>query len=149
MLQHITQPFAPVQSQEQAMAMGRGSAIGFSIWSSVLLVQAGWIFRGATPAEGQSIEGVMAFLLVQAALAGLCAAGQWFKPNRLLALFGLTWSLYELSSLLVGMMLGMPMAVGALPAWIGAVSAGGLMVCALLQLGGLRGCVAMARLREG
>ena len=135
-------PFGKIESTQLAVVLSRYSVAAFVLWALLLLAQ-GALIGGGAHAEAAS---TMAFLVLQAILAFAAAGFVLRKPNRILPAFGLAWSLYELSSVLVGLMLGAPMAIGGLPAWMGSLSTGVLMVCAILHIGGLRGAMALGRL---
>ncbi|GAA0392468.1 hypothetical protein GCM10009093_18830 [Brevundimonas terrae] len=143
MNRRFSSPFANIESREQAMSMARYSVAGFGLWVLVVLVQAGLVWW--TPDRADSAGSTLGFLVFQAIIAGMAALFQWRKPNRILPVFGVAWNLFEVSSLMVGLMVGMPMAVSGLPAWAAALTTGVMMVCVILHIGGLRGTVALSR----
>lgn len=145
MNRRLSHPFAPVESREQALAMTRYSVAGFGLWALVLLLQAALVSGGFGSEPEEYRAATTGFAVLSAILALVAAVFQWKKPNRILPVFGLAWSLYELSSLSVGMMVGMPMAMGGLPAWAAALSAGAMVLCAILHIGGLRSSAALSR----
>ena len=138
-------PFAAVESRTQARVMAGYSVAGFGLWGLILLMQAGLIWYGFGSEPEEYRGGTTGFAVFQALIAGVAALVQWRKPNRIMSVFGLAWSLYEVSSLMVGLMVGMPMAMGGLPNWAAALTAGGMLVCAVLHIGGLRGAIHMQR----
>ncbi|MEG1451862.1 hypothetical protein [Brevundimonas sp.] len=143
MNRRFSSPFANIESREQAMSMARYSVAGFGLWALVLMMQAGLVWWGPERADtAGSTLGLLVFQLIGAAVAGLF---QMRKPSRILPVFGVAWNLFELSSLMVGLMVGMPMAVSGLPAWAAALSSGAILVCVILHIGGLRGTVALSR----
>ncbi|WP_406851699.1 hypothetical protein WEU32_09315 [Brevundimonas sp. BH3] len=143
MNRRFSSPFANIESREQAMSMARYSVAGFGLWGVVLLMQAGLVWWGPERADSAgSTLGFLVFQFIAVTVAGLFQAR---KPNRILPVFGVAWNLFELSSLMVGLMVGMPMAVSGLPAWAAALSSGAVLVCVILHIGGLRGTVALSR----
>ena len=131
-------PFAPIESQDHAQALLFGSVVAFGVWTVALLVQAGAIFAGMGStgvAERGATAGFAVFLGV---IAALLAVVQWRKPNRLLPVMGIGWSLFDLSSVLVGLMVGAPATMGALPVWAGVFVALVLVLCAILHIGSIR-----------
>lgn len=147
MNRRASHPFAPVESREQAMAMTRYSVMGFSLWALVLFLQGSLVWAGVGTEPEAHRPATTGFFTLSAILALIAAAFQWRKPNRILPVFGLAWSLYELSSLSVGLMVGLPMVMGGLPAWVAALTVGAMLVCAILHTGGLRGSAALAHLK--
>ena len=143
MNRRFSSPLANIDSREQAMSMARYSVAGFGLWGLVVLVQAALVWWG--PERADSAGSTLGFLVFQAIIAGVAALFQLRKPNRILPVFGVAWSLFEVSSLMVGLMVGMPMAVSGLPAWAAALTTGVMMVCVVLHVGGLRGTVALSR----
>lgn len=143
MNRRFSSPFANIESRGQALSMARYSVAGFGLWGLVVLVQAGLVWW--SPERADSAGSTLGFLVFQAIIAGVAAVFQLRKPNRILPVFGVAWSLFEVSSLMVGLMVGMPMAVSGLPAWAAALTAGVMMVCVVLHVGGLRGTVALSR----
>lgn len=143
MKRRLPQPFAPIESRQQAVDLTRYSVAGFAIWAAVLLLQAGlvWGGYGSEPAEYRGAT--TGFAVFQAMIAGMAAFFQWRKPNRILPVFGLAWSLYELSSLMVGLAVGIPMAMGGLPSWAAGVTALAMFVCAIMHGAGLRSASAL------
>ncbi|MGU3455310.1 hypothetical protein ACLBV5_03225 [Brevundimonas sp. M1A4_2e] len=139
------QPFAPVDSAETAAALARGSAIAFWIWGAVGLMQAGLVWFLATP-EHEAMRGTTAgFAVVFAAIAFGLGWVQWRRPNRLLPGFGMVWAIYELSALLVSLMVGAPLGAAGLPGWSFGVAGAAMVLCLLLHIGGLRGATALAK----
>lgn len=139
MSRRLINPFAPIASRDAAVVLARYSAVAFGLWAVVLLGQAALVLGGAGTEPEQYRGSTAGFAICLAVVAGAAAILQWRRPNRIIAVFGLAWSLFEMSSLLVGLLVGMPMAMGGLPAWAGAITAGAMLVCAVLQVGGLRG----------
>lgn len=145
MNRRLSHPLAPVESRDQALDMTRYSVMGFGLWAVVLLGQGALVWGGFGSEPEEFRAATTGFAVLSAILATVVAAVQWSKPNRILPVFGLAWSLYELSSLSVGLMVGMPMAMGGLPTWAGALSVVAMLVCAVLHVGGLRGSAALSR----
>ena len=141
----LTHPFAAIESRAQAIGLSRWTVFGFALWAAVLLLQGLLVWNGQGTEPVQYRDGTTGLAVFMALIAAAAAGFQWRKPNRVLAAFGLGWSLYELSSLSVGLLVGHPMAMGGLPAWVGAVTAGALVVCAIMHIGGLRGTSALMR----
>lgn len=144
-MNRLSHPFAAIESREQALAMTRYSVLGFGLWAVVLLGQGALVSGGFGSEPEEYRAATTGFAVLSAILAMVAALIQWRKPNRILPVFGLAWSLYELSSLSVGLIVGMPMAMGGLPAWAAALSVGAMMVCALLHIGGFRSSASLSR----
>ena len=144
-MNRLSHPFATIESKEQAFGMTRYSVFGFALWAVVLLGQGALVSGGFGSEPEEYRAATTGFAVLSAILAAGAALIQWRKPNRILPVFGLAWSLYELSSLSVGLMVGMPMAMGGLPVWAAIISACAMLVCALLHVGGLRGSASLSR----
>lgn len=138
-------PFAKIESREQAQALAFYSVVAFSLWASVLLMQAGLVWWGSGSEPADTAGSTAGFLIFQAVIAIGAGAVYARKANRILPVFGVTWNLFELSSLMVGLMVGLPMAVSGLPAWAAAMTSGAIMVCVILHVGGLRGVMSLSR----
>ncbi|WP_292053051.1 MULTISPECIES: hypothetical protein [unclassified Brevundimonas] len=132
-------PLAPIESREDAKALLRGSVIAFGLWACVLLAHAGGIMAGFGDVAAEERGGTTALAFWLAVLAMTLAFVQLRKPNRILPLAGITWSLFELSSILVSLLVGAPLALGGFPAWTGVITAVALGLCGWLHIGGLRG----------
>ena len=132
-------PLGPIESRDDAKALQRGSVIAFGLWACVLLAHAGGVMAGFgnVAAEERGATTALAFWL--SVLATALAFVQFRKPNRILPLAGITWSLFELSSILVSLLVGAPLALGGFPAWTGVITAVVLALCGWLHIGGLRG----------
>jgi molybdenum cofactor synthesis domain-containing protein len=65
--------------------------------------------------------------------------------DRLLPGFGMVWAIYELSALLVSLMVGAPLGAAGLPGWSFGVAGAAMVLCLLLHIGGLRGATALAK----
>lgn len=146
MKRRLSHPFAPIESRQQAMDLTRYSVIGFAIWAVVLLLQGGLVLGGYGTEAVEYRGSTAGFAIFQAMIAAMAAFFQWRKPNRVLPVFGLAWSLYELSSLMVGLAVGMPMAMGGLPSWAAGVTALAMFVCAIAHSAGLRSASALMRM---
>jgi len=146
MKRRLSLPFAPIESRQQAVALTRYSVVGFGIWGAVLLLQGGLVWGGYGTEPVEYRGATTGFAVFQAMIAAMAAFYQWRKPNRILPVFGLAWSLYELSSLMVGLAVGMPMAMGGLPSWAAGVTALAMFVCAIMHCAGLRSASALLRM---
>ena len=145
MKRRFLSPFAPVESQVDARALQDGSVAGFALWGLAFLAQGGAVMAGLGTEDAASRGASAGFAVALAVLAAAVALVQARKPNRILPVFGIAWALYDLSSILVGAMVGAPMAMGGLPLWIGLVVAVVAGVCAALHIGALRGTGWLAR----
>ncbi|MEN5147382.1 hypothetical protein [Brevundimonas diminuta] len=139
------QPFAPVDSAETAAALARGSAIAFWIWGAVGLMQAGLVWFLSTPEHAELRGTTAGFAVFFSVVAFLLGRVQWRRPNRLLPGFGMVWAIYELSALLVSLMVGAPLGAPGLPGWSFGLAGAAMILCLLLHIGGLRGAAAMGR----
>ncbi|WP_242913161.1 hypothetical protein [Brevundimonas pishanensis] len=145
MNRRFVSPFASLESRQQAESMQACSVTGFVLWAVTLGVLATAILAGMgsePEASRGAAAGLCIFMAVVAAAAGWV---QWRKPNRILPSFGVAWSLYELSSLMVGLMVGAPMAAGGLSSAFAWGTAAVLVVCAALHVGALRATFYLAR----
>lgn len=141
----LPNPFGRIESSQTATRLGHYSVAGFLLWAGVLVMQAGLVWTGAGSEPAEFRASTTGFASLSAILAGGAALVQWRRPNRVLPVFGLAWSLYETSALVVGLLVGMPMAMGGLPDWATGITAAAMVVCAMLHVGGLRGAVATGR----
>lgn len=138
MKRRFVSPLAVIESRSDAQALQMGSALGFALWAVVLIGHFAAVMAGlgtVGEAERGATAGLAFWLAAMAAVLGVVQAR---RPNRLMPVIGLAWSLFELSSMAVSLMVGAPLALGGLPAWAGALTAGALLLALLLHIGALR-----------
>lgn len=145
MNRRFVSPFASIESRSQAEAMQGHSVIAFFVWATALAMLSAAVLAGMGQEPEASRGATAGFGFFMAVVSLALGVIQWRKPNRILPSFGVAWSLYELSSLSVGLIVGAPMAMGGLPTQIAMVTALVLLICASLHAGALRGVFYLAR----
>lgn len=138
--------FASIESRSQAEGMQKRSVAAFTLWAVTMALLSGAVLAGmgTEPEASRGATAGFGFFMVVVSFA--LAVLQWRKPGRILPSFGVAWSLYELSSLTVGLMVGAPMAMGGLPIGFAMATAVVLLVCTALHIGSLRATFYLARI---
>lgn len=144
---NLPSPFGPVDSPQTARSMARLSAYGFGLASLVGVIQAAAVWYGADAAFEAYRGTTTGFAVVLALFTAGLALWQWRRPNRILPVFGLAWSLYELSAFVVSALVGGPLGAEGLPIWAPYVSMASTAICLMLHIGGLRGSAALVRFK--
>lgn len=138
-------PFAPIESRSDAEALQKGSTLAFALWSVAMVAQAGAITAGLGSGDVEARGATAGYAVFLAVVSAFLALVQWRKPGRILPALGLAWSMFDLSSILVAIMVGAPTSMGEVPVWVGVLMVVVAAACGALHIGSLRSAIQIGK----